>query len=190
MVGDAQFTFRGTRLTRYTVTVGSTGIRIAYVTPMEGASRQYSSSREIAFASIRSATVCEWQAGQRGGEATYLHSAPGGTAMFMSSPVWAGEGRVQTRDRAMYLAASAAVFEALAAARPDLRVRNGRPRAWKMRRGVYLALFAPAVSGLFLWLTDGQAPDALRYTAVAVILAMAVFHGVYRQRLLSRPGDA
>jgi hypothetical protein len=186
MAGDSRFTFKGTRFTRFTVTVGSTGARIEYASSAEGVSYRYAKAWDIVFADVELATVYEWRTQQVEGEAIYLHCRRGGTPMVMTSPAWRAAGYVSNEDRATYFAATAALFRALAAARPETRVRNGRPRGWRTRWTLYLTAAAAIVSGLFLWQTgDGRVDDSFRATGVAAIIAMTALYGVYRTKLLA-----
>ena len=192
MVEDSVFTFQGAGASRFTVSIGAARVRVAYVSTSEHGSFRHEKSWDVALADIVSATVCDWRVRGVGGEAIYLHCKRGGTPMFMTSSVWLTEGRVSGGDRDTYLAATAALFKALAATHPQMRIRKGRPPGWKTRWTVYLACGASLLSGLFLWETGGFvfADDSRRLIVVASIFAMATLFGIYRVRLLQQPSHA
>lgn len=186
MVGDSHFAFQSTDATRFTVAVGTTSVRIEQVTSAEGSSLRREKTWDMPLADIKSATVFDWRVSDVTGEAIYLRDRRGMTAMFMSSSFWLAQGRVSKSDQDQYLAATAALFKALAIARPQIRIRKGRPPGWKLSRTLFLAGFAVLLSALFLWQTGGWLMnDDRRTIVVAAIFVMTVLYGIYRAKLLS-----
>jgi hypothetical protein len=186
MVGASQFTFRATHFTRYTVGVTADGVSVCAAASNDQGKTVYEKTRDVAFSDIRFVTVYSWQSRQVEGEVVYLQTRRNGTVMFMTSPTWHAEGSVSGDDRGAYFAATAAVFKALAAARPDLRIRNGRPAGWKIARVAFLALAAAVLSGLLVWqMGDPASGGVYLVIAVASIIAVLALYGIYRLKLLS-----
>ncbi len=186
MVGESRFTFKATYFTRYTLGVSADRVSIRSVASNGAAKTVYDKTKDVAFSDLRSVTVYNWQSRQVEGEAVYLQAKRGGTVMFMTSPTWHAAGAVSSGDRGTYFAATAAVFQALAAAKPDLRIRNGRPAGWKIGRVAILALVAAVLSGLFFWQTVGSTFSGTYSVLVAAsIVAILTLYGIYRLKLLS-----
>jgi hypothetical protein len=186
MVGDSGFTFKATSLTRFSISVSATGVQILSDSAREPG--KFERSWDIAFADLAGVTVYRWSTRGAKGEAVYLHPKHGSDVMFSTTSSGRGRGLTQ-EDREGYDSAAAAVFEALAAARPDIQVRLGRPPYFKLKAGFVLALVAAASSAAWLAYAEGVS-EVNRLATLALIVGMYAVWGIYRLDLLNRPGFA
>jgi hypothetical protein len=183
MVGDLTFIFRATSLTRFTIGVSAAGVQVYSESAKERG--KFERSWDVAFADLAGATVFEWVTRRGKGEAVYLHKKQGGTVMFSTTSGALGKD-VTEADRAGYEAATAAVFKALAAVRPDILVRKGRAPGDIVAALVIQLTFAGVLSGLFWW-QSAEASDSYRWSIVALIVAMTLLYCVSRLKLFRKP---